>query len=295
MARKRLGEILVQAGVLDESRLRAALAEQRRWGGPLGRILVDMGGITEEAMVQALSHQLNFPAVNLDSKVIPNDVLDLVPPELADQHNVVPFAVQGKFLDVAMADPTNLGIIDELRIRTRLNVRPHLAGPKMIERAVAKYYGRGMGSISWSGSNPLDAPVPFPAQGPPLNTRMLDEGNMPVPRAIASGRSTGSVPAVVQPIIIDPPSAPSVAATRRAQQFEQIVGGSGPVPTPSPGPPPVSIAAAERDREIASLQARVQHLEALVARDEDVLRKLLGLLIEKGLASREEILERISS
>ena len=51
MARKRLGEILVQAGVLDEGRLRAALAEQRRWGGPLGRILVDMGGISEDVMV----------------------------------------------------------------------------------------------------------------------------------------------------------------------------------------------------------------------------------------------------
>src|SRR5216117_2766791 len=108
MARKRLGEILVQAGVLDETRLRAALAEQRRWGGPLGRILVEMGGISEEVMVQALSHQLNFPAINLDTKVIPTDVLDLVPPELAEQHSVLPFAVQGKFLDVAMADPTNL-------------------------------------------------------------------------------------------------------------------------------------------------------------------------------------------
>ena len=61
------------------------------------------------------------------------------------------------------------------------------------------------------------------------------------------------------------------------------------------GPISLSPSPTERDREIASLQARVQHLEALVARDEDVLRKLLGLLIEKGLASREEILERISS
>ncbi len=149
MARKRLGEILVQAGVLDEARLRAALAEQRRWGGPLGRILIDMGGISEEAMVSALSQQLNFPTVNLDNRQIAMDVLDLVPAELAEQHSVVPFGVQGKFLDVAMADPTNLGIVDELRIRTRLNVRPYLAGPKMIERAVAKYYGRGVATITF--------------------------------------------------------------------------------------------------------------------------------------------------
>jgi type IV pilus assembly protein PilB len=257
MARKRLGEILVQAGVLDEARLRAALAEQRRWGGPLGRILVEMGGISEEAMVQALSHQLNFPAVNLDTKVVAHDVLDLVPPELAEQHSVLPFAVQGKFLDVAMADPTNLGIIDELRIRTRLNVRPHLAGPKMIERAIAKYYGRGMGSIHFTGQS-FDGP----------------------------GERQSSPPTNVPTPVVDRPSAPSIAATRRAQQFEQVVGKPG---KESSGP--LSL----HDREIAALQARVQHLEALVARDEDVLRKLLGLLIEKGLASREEILERISS
>ncbi len=272
MARKRLGEILVQAGVLDEGRLRAALAEQRRWGGPLGRILVDMGGISEEAMVQALSHQLNFPAINLDTKVIPHDVLDLVPPELAEQHSVLPFAVQGKFLDVAMADPTNLGIIDELRIRTRLNVRPHLAGPKMIERAIAKYYGRGVASMHY------------------VDTSFVDTGTVP-PR---------SNPPTAAPLpVVDPPSAPSLAAARRAQQFEQIVGGGG-VPvaggaTASSGPISIGLGANEREREMVALQARVQHLEALVARDEDVLRKLLGLLIEKGLASREEILDRISS
>ncbi len=290
MARKRLGEILVQAGVLDDARLRAALTEQRRWGGPLGRILVDMGGITEDAMVQALSHQLNFPMVNLDTKSIPADVLDLVPPELSEQHSVVPFAVQGKFLDVAMADPTNLGIIDELRIRTRLNVRPHLAGPKMIERAVAKYYARGVASIQFGGGHGRDAPVPFPPQGQfTPSTRLLDEGG---------GASPGPGPGqkAAPMAITDVPSAPSVAAARRAQQFEQIVGGGGGA-SASPSMPfaPHVVDAAERDREIASLQERVQRLEALVARDEDVLRKLLGLLIEKGLASREEILERISS
>src|SRR5688572_49756 len=109
MARKRLGEILVHAGVLTEAQLRAALGEQRRWGGPLGRILVDMKLVNEEAMVQALSHQLNFPTVNLDQRKIDMAVLDLVPADLADQHAVVPFNVQGKFLDVAMSDPTNMG------------------------------------------------------------------------------------------------------------------------------------------------------------------------------------------
>jgi len=224
MARKRLGEILVQAGVLSDAQLRAALGEQRRWGGPLGRILVDMKLVNEDAMVQALSHQLNFPTVNLDQRKIELAVLDLVSADLADGHAVVPFNVQGKFLDVAMSDPTNLGIIDELRIRTRMNVRPYLAGPKMIERAVARYYGRGMATLH------------FGADG-----RVVDAND----------------------------------------------------PAPDSSSPTARFIPLDPSKEIASLQERVQHLEALVARDEDVLRKLLGLFIEKGLATREEILERI--
>ncbi len=235
MPRKKLGEILIQAGVLTEAQLRSALSEQRRWGGPLGRILVDMKLVNEDAMVHALSQQLNLPVVNLDERQIESPVLDLVPGELAEQHSVVPFALQGKFLDVAMSDPINLGIIDELRIRTRLNVRPYLAGPKMIERAVARWYARGVATITLGTEARISALAP---------------GDQP-------GR-----PATVPPI--------GAAAA----------GGS-------------SQAAGVSSREVVALQARVQQLEALVARDEDVLRKLLGLFIEKGLATREEILERI--
>ena len=142
MARKRIGEILVQAGVLDAQGLKAALVEQRRWGGQLGRILVDLELISEDALVDALSQQLNFPTVNLDEVEIPDDVIDLISGDLAAQHRLIPFNLQSKFLDVAMSEPTNLGIIDELRMRTQLNVRSYLAGPKMIERAIERYYGR---------------------------------------------------------------------------------------------------------------------------------------------------------
>lgn len=274
MARKRLGEILVQAGVLDDARLRAALAEQRRWGGPLGRILVDMKLISEDSMVQALSHQLNFPAVSsLETRVIEPEVLDLVPGELAEQHSVVPFNVQGKFLDVAMSDPTNLGIVDELRIRTRLNVRPYLAGPKSIERAVAKFYGRGMATIDF-GNSPLDSSDPTVSPNQRMLEATTDHGLRPIAVAPSATPSSGMVAAPMA----SQSTAPSVAAARRAQQFELDADARR---------------ESERAREIQALQARVQHLEALVARDEDVLRKLLGLLIEKGLATREEILERI--
>src|SRR5205823_4284817 len=100
MARKKIGEILIEEGVLDETRLRAALVEQQRWGGPLGRLLVDMKLIDERTLVDALSRQLHIPQVDLDAIEIPRAVMDLVPGELAEQHSVMPFGQPMKFLDL---------------------------------------------------------------------------------------------------------------------------------------------------------------------------------------------------
>jgi hypothetical protein len=244
--RKRLGEILMQAGVIAEPQLRAALTEQRRWGGPLGRILVDMKLITEESMVQALSHQLNLPAVNLDTRTIPPEVLDLVPGELAEQLSVVPFAMQGKFLDLAMSDPTNIAAIDTLRTRTRLNVRPYLAGPKAIERALARNYGRGV--------MPADVKRP--------SVTGVDE------LSFAARASSPAEHAPVGPVS----GTGSHAAIRRAAVV---------------GPHELNDVAARE----AELRERVEQLEALVERDEGVLRALLAIIVEKGLVTREELRE----
>jgi len=264
MARKKVGEILLAAGVIDESRLRSALVEQRRWGGYLGRILIDMKLVSEDVLVQALSQQLHFPAVNLDKRDIAPDVLDLIAGEFAEQHSLIPFHVEGKFLDVAMVDPTNLGIIDELRIRTQLNVRPYLAGPKMLERAIARFYGRGQASMSIA-----------------MRSRMTPESIDPNVRG-ARADAAGDVLdlGVAEPASPPPAAAPAdamTAAQRRAHAFALTQAG----------------ASNGANAEIANLQERIAKLEALIHRDEDVIRKLLGLLVEKGVASREEILDRI--
>ena len=234
MPRKKLGEMLVEAGVLSESGLRTALGEQRRWGGTLGRTVVEMKLVSEPELVRVLAQQLALPTIDLDRRDIHPTVLELVPADLAQQHNLVPFAQPMKFLDVAMADPTNVGVIDELRIRTQLNIRPYLAGPKMIERAIAKHYGRGFGGV-----HRPDIAIP------------IETGDMIDSPSPAAGRDLGP---------------------RRARAMG-VPGG--------------------RDAEIDALQGRISQLEALVARDEEVLRKLLALLVEKGLATREEILDRI--
>jgi hypothetical protein len=217
--RKQLGQMLIEAGALDEAALRSALADQRRWGRPLGRTLVEMRLIREDDLVRVLGQQLGLPSVDLDRVNISKAVTDHVSSDLAYQHNIMPFAQPMKFLDVAMLDPTNLGIVDELRIRTQLNIRPYLAGPKMIERALIKYYG---------------------------------------------GRADFEIKVDVEEPI--------------ARTYDGLK------PSPKRG---------DREQEFEVLQQRISKLESLVARDEDVLRKLLALLIEKGLATREEIVDRL--
>ena len=229
MARKKLGEMLIEAGVLTEQHLRDALAEQRRWGGTIGQTLVEKRFITEADLVAVLSRQFNVPIVDLDHMTIPPSVLELVPADLAHELSVVPFAQPMKFLDVAMAEPTNLGVIDELRIRTQLNIRPHLAGPKTLERALTKYYVRGFGAPR----GPVDIDVDVD----------LGETSSLISEKIRPGRQR----------------------------------------------PPEEL----RHSEIDALQGRLSHLEAMVARDEEVLRKLLSLLVAKGVATRDEILDAI--
>ncbi len=261
MPRKRIGELLVQAGVLDQAGLRSALNEQKRWGGHLGRLLIDMRLVNEEVLVRALSAQLNFPIVDLDRIEISQDVLDLVTPQMAEENSIIPIRLEGKFLDVAMSNPTNLGIIDELRMRTQLNLHPYLAGPYMMQRALARFYGRGASLLMSGGPDPAMQDTSSSRAG----IQILSDGETPD----FSG----------DPSLAKPPANSLLADASLADHAETVVEHSG---------KSVTI------REIRVLQERISQLEALVSRDEDVLRKLLALLVEKGVATREEILERIS-
>ncbi len=266
MARKKLGEMLVEAGVLSEQKLRMALNEQRRWGGTLGRTLVETKAISESELVRVLSLQLGLQSVDLDTVQIDPTVLELVPADFAEQHSLIPFAQTMEFLDVAMAEPTNIGVVDELRIRTQLTIRPYLTGPKMIERALARHYRRAFGrylsrrDVSETGE--IDA-----ASASSPHRRRQPTGEIEAARR-QEGLPSGSRPTRQPPL--DPSMTPSAA-------LGQI------------GPPQPRT----RDAEIDALQERISTLETLVERDEEVLRKLLALLVKKNVATRDEMLEAI--
>lgn len=142
-SRIRLGELLVRAGVLDETKLKAALAEQARWGGRLGKILVEMGFLPEAVLAKALSKQLGMPLAELDHPQIPAHLLARLDVEFLELNAICPerFDEPEGTLHIAMADPLNLGAVDDLRARTGLKIKTSIAGESQIQKAVHKLFG----------------------------------------------------------------------------------------------------------------------------------------------------------
>jgi type IV pilus assembly protein PilB len=142
-ARKRLGEILVEAGVIDEHQLQVVLSHQRRWGGKLGQCVLGLKLATEAQIVQALASKLDCAIIDLRA-LEPSPALEaalrLVPGDLALRHKLLPIALEKGSLTVAMADPADLFVIDELAFRAGRRVNIVLAGEHEIVQAVRRLY-----------------------------------------------------------------------------------------------------------------------------------------------------------
>jgi len=142
--RSRLGDLLVDAGVVQEFQLAAALEEQKRCDRPLGMTLVRMGLIEEETLIRHLSGQLGLPMARLNGKRIAEEVLDLVPLEVADKHRCFPLFVKGagseKRLFVAVEDPFDSELIAFLERSTGLAIQRVLVPPSEIEEAVHRHH-----------------------------------------------------------------------------------------------------------------------------------------------------------
>jgi type IV pilus assembly protein PilB len=148
MAEKRkLGEMLLEAGLINELQLRGALNDQGQWGRPLGVTLISMGFVSEAELMRVLSDQLCYPFADLDAKIVAPEVIELVPYEIAAKHHCLPLTVQRKGsvreLYLAMFDPTDLAVIDDIRFRTGHEVRPVLVGNQKLEEAIQRSYRTG--------------------------------------------------------------------------------------------------------------------------------------------------------
>lgn len=141
---KKLGELLIEAHLIDESQLRAALSNQRAYGGRLGTILVKMGFLKELDMLKLLSKQLNLPMVDLHKVVIEQKIIDLIPLDIAEKYNILPLGIKvisGKpILHVAMSDPTNLAAIDTIQFTSGYRIQPVLALDSSLTDFINFYY-----------------------------------------------------------------------------------------------------------------------------------------------------------
>jgi type IV pilus assembly protein PilB len=139
----RLGELLVSQGVVSTQDLDKALTQQKAQGGRLGQHLVTLGIVTEDQISEALARQFGIPAVSLRDYEIDPKVLKLVPVDVARKYLVLPLTRVGATLTLAMADPTNVFAIDDIKFMTGYNVEPVVCCETGIFDAVKKFYGGG--------------------------------------------------------------------------------------------------------------------------------------------------------
>ncbi len=143
----KLGEILVRENLVTPQQLREALDYQRTSGGRLGSNLVKLGIISDDVVTAVLSRQYGVPSINLDLFHIEDEVIKLISQDVALKYMVLPVSRVGSTLTLAMADPTNVFAMDDIKFMTGFNVEPVIASEASIQMSVGKYYG---------GSNQID-------------------------------------------------------------------------------------------------------------------------------------------
>ena len=150
---KRIGEILLERGLITFAQLEKALAEQKANGGLLGQILIGQGAITEEEVALALTAQYGFPYLPLENYEIDDGVTQLVPEHVARQFCVIPIDRIGNALTVAMADPSNTQAVEDIELLTHCVVQTFVSTPSAIIQAIARHYKNGSDYVQPEGTH----------------------------------------------------------------------------------------------------------------------------------------------
>ncbi len=140
MARKQIGKMLIEAGLIDAKQLEMALAEQARVGGRLGEIMAGLGFASEDAVSRALANQSGVDHFDLDDEEIEPDAVALIPEALARRLGVLPLRMEKKRLVLAMSNPTDIVAIDEIQRRTRCVTRVVSTSHRQLLRAIDRGY-----------------------------------------------------------------------------------------------------------------------------------------------------------
>ncbi|HYC91151.1 MAG TPA: type IV-A pilus assembly ATPase PilB [Thermoanaerobaculia bacterium] len=137
----RLGELLTKASLITQDQLKEALRVQKETGGKLGETLIKLGFVSEEDITECLSQQFGVPSINLQHFEIDASVIKLIPGDVARKYNILPVNKTGATITIAMADPTNVFAMDDIKFMTGYNVEPVVASELGIKAAIDNYYG----------------------------------------------------------------------------------------------------------------------------------------------------------
>jgi twitching motility protein PilT len=145
--RKRLGEILIDAGLITNQDLNYALKSQRQLGGTVGEALVRLGYVSEEQILHALSKQLSLSHVNLNKISIPEDVLKVVSYSTVKERKILPLGYEGSKLIVGMVDPTDLEVLSQVEFKTGKATQPVIISSHQFGDTLLFFEDRGYGTV----------------------------------------------------------------------------------------------------------------------------------------------------
>lgn len=193
MAQIRLGDLLIRAGVANDQQIEAALAEQKKWGGRLGNILVRMGVLTEDLLVKALAKQLGIGRAQIgpsDPFQVPAQILERLDRYSCERLGVVPvqYVADRRVLQVAISDPFNVAVIDDLSKRVGTRIEPLIAGETQILQAIGRLFGGTSVDAPTHGGDGMALSLVDNAG----NHRAGTDAFAPLPQAVSSALSPGA-------------------------------------------------------------------------------------------------------
>jgi type IV pilus assembly protein PilB len=144
---KPLGQLLKEMELVTEGQIQEGLQIQREKGGALGDILVGLNYITNDELLLALGAQMGMEVVPMEEMEVPPEVIDLVPASLAISYKVIPIKKEGDVLTVAMSNPHDINVLDDLRYALHCEVHGAVAGEEAVDAALEKYYENQQESI----------------------------------------------------------------------------------------------------------------------------------------------------
>lgn len=138
--RRLLGQILKEMEVVNESQIKQAMIIQNQKGGAIGNILIQLGYATEEEVLLALGAQVGMEVINLEEMEIAKDIVDKIPSSMARSYKIIPVKFENNILTVAMFNPLNINILDDLRFTLGCAIKGALSDEASLNKAIDKYY-----------------------------------------------------------------------------------------------------------------------------------------------------------